>query len=538
MTKSHRPLHTLGWALLLMATGAFAEPRVYDEPFRPQVHYSPPAHWMNDPNGLVKVGDEYHLYYQAYPEGVVWGPMHWGHAVSRDLLHWQTLPIALAPDAHGYIFSGSAVLDVRQTSGFGRPEQPALVAIYAYHDPVAERARATRVESQGLAYSLDQGRSFTKWPQPVLPNPGIRDFRDPKVQWFAPTHRWVMSLAATDGIRFYSSVDLRHWRFESRFERHRPGPVGVWECPDLIRIVESATGTVHDVLLISVNANTPKLAHAAVHRSGTQYYVGHFDGHRFIPDAKARAPRWLDEGEDYYAAVTWNRDDVPVSTPPVVLGWMNNWRYGMRIPAGDWRGAMAIPRELSLQFDHGALKLRSWPVPAVADLRESRHETSARAAGDGTDLAAALSPPPAALDARLEVHAAVGHGYTIELSNAAGETVDLDVSADHQKVTVRRDRSGVTDFDPGFTAQMQAQALALGTDMRWRLLIDRSSVEVFVNEGEVALTALAFPHQLYNRIHLLGDAEVRLVSSQVDGLRSAVLAPGAATPAAAALGAD
>jgi len=231
---------------------------LYHEAHRPQFHFSPPQQWMNDPNGLVYDRGEYHLFYQYNPYGNRWGPMHWGHAVSPDMVHWENLPIALYPDRIGAIFSGSAVLDVNNTSGFGARANPPLVAIFTFHDHLRENLGETGFQSQGLAYSLDRGRSWIKYAgNPVLTSPGVRDFRDPKVFWYAPDHKWVMTLAVADHIAFYSSSDLEHWAHESDFGSGLGSHAGVWECPDLIRLAVQGTSTSRYVLLVSVGRGGP-----------------------------------------------------------------------------------------------------------------------------------------------------------------------------------------------------------------------------------------------------------------------------------------
>ncbi|MDQ3016904.1 MAG: glycoside hydrolase family 32 protein, partial [Bacteroidota bacterium] len=203
------------------------------EQHRPQYHFSPPAHWMNDPNGMVFYKDEYHLFYQYYPDSTVWGPMHWGHAISKDMVHWEHLPIALYPDSLGYIFSGSAVVDWKNTSGLGTEANPPMVAIYTYHDAVMAEKGDSTYQSQGLAYSTDAGRTWIKYDQnPILKNPGIKDFRDPKVLWFEAGKKWIMSLAVLDHVRFYSSSNLISWKLESEFGKTAGSHAGVWECPD------------------------------------------------------------------------------------------------------------------------------------------------------------------------------------------------------------------------------------------------------------------------------------------------------------------
>lgn len=242
------------------------------EKFRPLYHFTPDSGWMNDPNGLVFFDEEYHLFYQYYPDSTIWGPMHWGHAVSTDLVKWEHLPIAIFPDSLGYIFSGSAVVDSQNTSKLGDSVHLPIVAIYAYHNP------RDNSEYQGLAFSTDKGRTWQKYvANPVLPNPGIRDFRDPKVMWYQKTGKWIMTLAAGDRIQFYSSPDLIKWKAESEFGKDQGAHGGVWECPDLFPLpLNGNRDSVKWVLLVSINPGAP------FGGSGTQYFVGDFDGQNFI----------------------------------------------------------------------------------------------------------------------------------------------------------------------------------------------------------------------------------------------------------------
>ena len=290
----------------------------YGEQHRPQFHFSPPGHWMNDPNGMVFYEGEYHFFYQHYPDSSVWGPMHWGHAVSADLVHWQQLPIALYPDALGYIFSGSAVVDWNNTSGLGQNGKPPLVAMFTYHNMAAEKAGRKDCESQGIAYSNDRGRTWTKYAaNPVLPNPGNRkDFRDPKVIWEEVSRQWVVALAVGDHIEFWGSPDLKKWSHLSDFGKDLGAHGGVWECPDLFPMaVDKSGGDFKSppdspqqqwVLIVNLNPGGPNGG------SGTQYFVGDFDGKNFTLDADFAkyVPKgkgvWLDLGKDNYAVVTWS----------------------------------------------------------------------------------------------------------------------------------------------------------------------------------------------------------------------------------------
>lgn len=290
----------------------------YNDAYRPQYHFTPASGWMNDPNGMFYYEGEYHLFYQHYPDSTVWGPMHWGHAVSKDLIHWEHLPIALNPDKNGYIFSGSAVVDWKNTSGLGTKESPPIVAIFTYHDPVGAEAGRNDFQTQGISYSVDKGRTWKVYEQnPVLKNPGIADFRDPKVSWNDMSKQWVMALAVKDHIEFYGSPDLKQWTKLSEFGNTLGNHGGVWECPDLFPLKDEA-GNTKWVLFVSINPGGPQGG------SATQYFIGDFDGRNFIPQDSVE--RWIDYGADNYAGVTWS--DIPEDDGRrLFIGWMSNWQY-------------------------------------------------------------------------------------------------------------------------------------------------------------------------------------------------------------------
>src|SRR5680860_283465 len=240
----------------------------YTEPYRPQFHFSPETMWMNYPNGMVYNKGVYHLFYQYHPESTVWGPMHWGHATRNDLLHWQHRPIALYPDDHGFIFSGSAVLDKQNSSGFGTDGNPPLVAILTYHDAKKKASDATGFETQGIAYSLDNGDSWTKYKDnPVIDDENSTDFRDPKVFWYEPDQKWIMSLVAGDHAQFYGSKNLKDWELLGEFGKDKGAHGGVWECPDLIPFKIEGTEEEKWVLFISINPGAPNGGLSLIHIS-------------------------------------------------------------------------------------------------------------------------------------------------------------------------------------------------------------------------------------------------------------------------------
>lgn len=325
-----------------------------DELYRPQYHFTPLANWNNDPNGLVFYKGEYHLFYQFYPGGMEWGPMHWGHAVSKDMLHWEDLPIALYPDSLGYIFSGSVVVDKDNTAGFQQGSEKALVAIFTYHDP------KTNIESQAIAFSTDKGRTWKKYKgNPVIPNPGLRDFRDPKVRWFTPLKKWVMVVSCHDHIAFYTSFNLKQWAKESEFGKGKGSHGGVWECPDLFPLKINGTGETKWILTVN-NGGSPAGG------GGTQYFIGNFEGHAFTADDNKT--RWLDGGADEYAGITWSN----TGSRTIFIGWMNNWPAANKnIPSYVWRGGMTLPMELSLvKRNDSSMFLVKLPVKELRKLEK------------------------------------------------------------------------------------------------------------------------------------------------------------------------
>ncbi|MEL6925104.1 MAG: glycoside hydrolase family 32 protein, partial [Bacteroidota bacterium] len=364
----------------------------YTEKHRPQFHFSPPAKWMNDPNGMVYYEGEYHLFYQHYPDSTVWGPMHWGHAVSSDMINWEHLPIGLYPDELGYIFSGSAVVDHNNTSGFGKDGAPPMIAIFTHHEPEGARDESNKTfQYQSIAYSNDKGRSWTKYEgNPVVPNPGIRDFRDPKVSWHEASNQWVMVFAAWDQVKFYGSPDLKKWTHLSDFGKTHGSHGGVWECPDLFPLQVEGTNETKYVLLVSINPGAPNGG------SGTQYFVGDFDGRSFVLDENFSGQVqnengvWIDYGRDNYAGVTWS--DIPETDGRrLFLGWMSNWHYAQVVPTDTWRSAMTLPRVLSLKKTDRGYQLFTQMAKEVEQLRNQSATLAAGEISADMDLTEKLS---------------------------------------------------------------------------------------------------------------------------------------------------
>lgn len=441
---------------------------------RPAFHFTPPANWMNDPNGLVYHNGEYHLFYQYHPGSTVWGPMHWGHAVSHDLVHWQHLPIALHPDEHGMIFSGSAVVDVSNAAGFGAN---ALIAIFTCHKD--------HVESQHLAYSNDDGRTWTKYAgNPVLPaQDSYRDFRDPKVFWRAD--HWVMCLAAGRQILFYISKDLKQWERSGTFGDGSGASEGVWETPDLFELSIDNSDEKHWVLTTGVWNG------AIAGGSGTQYFIGHFDGRTFTSERSEEAVLWMDHGADFYAPQSWNNEAYGRR---LLVGWLSNWQYAKTVPASTWRGAFSLIREVSLTKLTDEVHLLQRPIPEMQRLRAEHFEWREKTIPPNTNLLADLRGD------RLEILAAFQwdenvcrFGVRVRVGRAEQTTISYDVNG--QKLCVDRSQSGQVDFHERFAAVHSAPLVPLDGLIRLHIFIDASSLEVFANDGRLAFCEAIFPSQ-------------------------------------------
>jgi len=463
--------------LIACTSHAFAQndsTKIYHELYRPQLHFSPQAHWMNDPNGMVYFDHTYHLFFQYYPNATVWGPMHWGHAVSPDMIHWTQMPVALYPDSLGYIFSGSAVIDSNNTSGFGKDGKIPMVAIFTHHDPKGADAGKNNYQNESIAYSLDNGATWTKYSgNPVLKNPGISDFRDPKVMWYAPQHKWLMTLAAKDRITFYSSPNLKKWTRESDFGATAGAHGGVWECPDLFPLQLNGSG--YWILIVNLNPGGPNGG------SATQYFVGQFDGNKFT--AIDNKLRWVDYGPDEYAGITWSN----TGDRKIFLGWMSNWEYGTKVPTAKWRSAMTIPRELNLKQEDGNILLSSEPVKELDHYK----------AGKGSML---TSPANLPAQCMLKFKMDQIDDYAITLLNKLSEKVVIGYDRKANQYYIDRTRSGRVNFEKNFAGRFTAPRFSTqpGSDMT--LVIDAASIELFADNGLTVMTAIYFPNAPFDKV--------------------------------------
>ena len=476
----------------------------YNEPHRPQFHFSPEANWMNDPNGMVFYAGEYHLFYQYYPDSTVWGPMHWGHAVSKDLVRWEHLPIALYPDTLGYIFSGSAVVDHKNTSGFGKNEKPPLVAIFTHHNLEGEKSGSNTFQYQSIAYSNDQGRSWTKYKgNPVIENPGIKDFRDPKVIWHEDSKKWIMVIAAYDKVHIYNSPDLINWTYQSEFGI--PGDNRLWECPDLFPMEVEGSDEKKWVLIISIQKEAPNGG------TGTSYFVGDFDGKNFIADNKRQY--WADYGKDNYAMVTWS--DVSDGRR-LAMGWMNNWQYAQVVPTQKWRSAMTLPRKLTLHKSNEDYQLRSWPVEELKVL-----EKNPRPKMLIKNMRTSIGHSTALYKFEYTFNRPASSRFVLRFSNSKKEHIDVGYDGISAEYFIDRSNSGKVNFQEDFAGNHRGEANYSNEEINMTIYIDHASVELFADQGRCVMTDIFFASEPFTQIELIVEkGKVKMKKGTVTELNS------------------
>lgn len=471
--------------------------------FRPLYHHTPLYGWMNDANGLVYKDGEYHLYFQYNPYGSMWGNMHWGHSVSKDLIHWEHLDPAIARDTLGHIFSGSCVVDHNNSAGYGKDN---IIAFYT-------SASDKNGQIECMAYSKDNGRTFTKYEgNPVLrPFDGLKDFRDPKVFWYAPDNKWVMVVSADKEMRFYSSQDLKQWTYMSGFGEGYGVQPSQFECPDFVELpVDGDVNKKKWVLIVNVNPG------CYFGGSGTQYFVGEFDGTKFTCDTKPEVTKWLDWGKDHYATVCFsNTGDRVIAVP-----WMSNWQYANIVPTKQFRSANALPRELSLFTKDGSVYMAANVVKEAQALRKETKELD-NPLFENNDGAYELT---------MDITPAADKTVGFELANEQGEKVKIYLDMEKKRLVMDRTESGIVDFGAPAHINLHEKEtddhrktmsvnyvndFALGTWAPLELckgktyhldvFVDKCSIEIFVDGGRIAMTNLVFPHIPYNTVNFIGD---------------------------------
>lgn len=486
--------------------------------YRPSYHFTPLYGWMNDPNGMVYKDGEYHLYFQYNPYGSKWGNMHWGHAVSRDLVHWEHLDPAIARDTMGHIFSGSSVVDKNNTAGYGKN---AIIAIYTNNSVAHD-------EVQCIAYSTDNGRTFTKYEgNPVLrPFDGLKDFRDPKVFWYEKNKSWYMIVSADKETRFYKSKNLKQWTYVSAFGKGMGQQPCQYECPDFFQLpVNGDKKNMKWVMTMNINPG------CIFGGSATEYFVGDFDGKKFTcPDAQD--VKWLDYGKDHYATVTFSNTGDRV----LAITWMSNWEYANITPFKQNRGANGLPRELKLYEKDGKYYLSEDAAPEVKALRKATHDLGNETVEDTKDMKGAAANMDGAFEIEADVTPSANGIAGIEISNNKRERTMIYFDMKNGKVVMDRTESGLTDFgknsvphdiELAWDKQREQEGkqparienainykndfalatwgplnLCEGKTYHVDIFVDKSSVELFVDGGRIAMTNLVFPVAPYENIKL------------------------------------
>ena len=474
------------------------------EKFRPVYHHTPLYGWMNDANGLVYKDGEYHLYFQYNPYGSKWGNMHWGHSVSKDLVHWEHLAPAIARDTLGHIFSGSSIVDQENVAGYG------VGSILVFYTSASDK----NGQIQCLAFSKDNGRTFTKYEKnPILcPADGLRDFRDPKVFRYEPEDKWVMIVSADKEMRFYDSKNLKDWNYMSNFGEGYGVQPCQFECPDMVELpVDGDLNRKKWALIVNVNPG------CYFGGSATQYFTGNFDGTKFSCDSQPNVTKWLDWGKDHYATVCFsNTGERTIAVP-----WMSNWQYCNIVPTKQFRSANALPRELSLYTQDGEIYLSAVPVPEIKTLRKEKKEIPAFTVANDYHIDSLLADNDGAYELALEITVGEAEIMGLSLFNDKGEKVDIYFNLPEKRLVMDRTKSGIVDFgkksvsheievhDRRKTTSINyIDDFALATwapikkENKYTLdvFVDKCSVEIFLNGGKVAMTNLIFPSEPYNRM--------------------------------------
>jgi sucrose-6-phosphate hydrolase SacC (GH32 family) len=466
-------------ALPLQSQSPDTQSTNYDQPFRPQVHFSPARNWTNDPNGLVFYKGEYHLFFQYNPFGDQWGHMSWGHAVSTDLLHWHQLPVAIPEKDGTMIFTGSVVVDTHITSGLC-PQTGCLVAVYTGHTQTPQGIRQT----QNIAFSIDNGRTWTPYRNNPILDLNMADFRDPSVTWDPTAHHWVMavSLPKEHKVRFYSSPDLKQWTQLSDF-----GPAGDidgdWECPDLLRI-PAANGK-GSIWALKVGLNPGALQGG----SGEQYFLGDFNGKVFTQSTNPGSHGWTNYGKDDYCAISFN--GLPQNQQPILLGWMSNWQYASKLPTSPWRGQMSLPRRLSFLYGDTGLALRQQPI--IEPLREG----SPLPISSSTTEAQTIQAP---FELQLRFDRPATEPFGIRLYSDDQHWTEIAFDPTRKEFYIDRTRSS-TNISPDFPTKTAAP-LSTNRPYTLTLVVDRSSIEAWAQDGTIAMTSLIYPSSPNVKIQL------------------------------------
>lgn len=470
------------WVLVVVSmTNVSAQ--IIDDPYRPAYHYTPPKNWVNDPNGMVYLDGEYHLFYQYNPFGSKWGHMSWGHAVSKDLKSWETLPVALpefdnADGSQTMIFSGCVVIDSMNTSGFfEKGFKKGMVAIFTSHIDKNGKGLA---QHQSLAYSSDKGRTWKRYEKNPVLDIGLKDFRDPNVFWYAPKNKWILTVvkALEYTAQFYESANLKDWKLLSEFGK-QGDTSKIWECPSLFKVpIENSKDSKWVLMISSGHRQKDYLA--------MQYFVGDFDGKNFVPQ-KQNEVLYVDEGKDFYAAIPFN--NLPkTQANPIIMGWVNDWEYARDIPTGTWRGGFSIPRKLSLYNANGTYKLRQTPmvsddIPTEGISLKVKELINSKIVSSSNN----------SYRLKLTINLLSAKSFALNLLKNEGEKSVLSYDVATETLAFDRTQSGKVDFHKRFPSIEKLTIKPQNNQLKLDILVDKSIVEIYVNDGKKVLTDLVFP---------------------------------------------
>lgn len=485
------------------------------EQYRPSLHMTPESGWMNDPNGLVYFNGQYHQFYQYYPHDTVWGPMHWGHKTSTDLIHWQEHSPALLPDESGMCFSGSAIVDWHNTSGLFEDGQPGLLAFYtSFIQPKVTLADGSELEDpiqqQSLAYSQD-GMTWTKYADgaPIIPARGNPDFRDPKVLWHEESQAWVMVVSCGQHIEFYRSANLLDWRLVSEFGyRHGAHSKGPWECPDLFEMQIEGSDATRWMLVVGIGEG----AHCG--GAGTQYFIGDFDGETFTNHNHPETVLWLDFGRDYYATQSFS--DIPTQDGRrIVSTWMSNHQYSLELPTQAFRSSMAMPRELFLFESKAGLRV------GQRFINELNKALSLDAQEIFPSDEQAVSIYSQHKTMKFSAHCELEAEQTLHLNLYQDTPAFFEFKRSEKGIevrSVRRGQFGKSRIDEYFPHDYRIE-LPVDSTFQFEVLIDKGSVELLINGGEFSFTNLVYAKNTDASVVLSVDSgSLNLANVQVASL--------------------
>jgi fructan beta-fructosidase len=472
-------------ALFLMNQGSLAQQKTI---YRPTYHYTPPKNWVNDPNGLVYLDGEYHLFTQYNPYGATWGHMSWGHAVSKDLQNWQTLPIAMEEYSNQdstktMLFSGCAVVDSLNTSGlFRKGFKKGLVAIFTSH---VHSMGKEKVQHQSLMYSADKGRTWKLYNQNPILDLQMTNFRDPNVIWLPERQVWIMTVVKPllYTVQFYESKNLINWTLLSEFENQ--GDVSkIWECPSLSKVPIENSKDSKWMLTISSG-------HKQAGYVGMQYFIGDFDGYKFTSQNQDSVFQ-MDYGKDYYAAIPYF--NLPKKhSKPIMLGWINNWAYANAIPTGKYRGGYSIPRELSIFKENETCKLKQTPIK-LKGIEEKNISVKSN------QKAASIFFKSDAYILNLKIETSINKGFDLEILKSESESTKISYDPNTEILSFDRTKSGKVAFHSAFASIEKMPLKAENGFINLKIIVDKSIVEIFANGGKAVLTDLVFPTKTKNQV--------------------------------------